>query len=161
MANVSLNELFVKFDGQSPLDDQEEKVINLYFTYATKNYCTDIQHVKEIIEFPLFIPYPVDLGATLGLFNLRGNIVPILDPDRYFLNLQSIHRSKVPQIFRQMKLRLIVFELENGVHVAIPASDVGKTEITLEESKSESGFARINDIPHEKFDIKKLVEENI
>lgn len=161
MANVSLKELFVQNDTLNQVEEQDDKVINLFFNYATKKYCTGINDVKEIIDFPLFIPYPIDVGDSLGLFNLRGNIVPILDPDRFFLDLQFRHRSKVPEVFRTMKLRLIVFELENGTMVAIPASEVGKAEISLEEAKSEVGFARINDVPHEKFDIKKLVEESL
>ena len=156
MGSVSLSNLF--HQTLEPIEsgkDNDEKLICLYFKYGKKNYCTSIDSVKEIIDFPVYIPTPVDIGNTLGVFNLRGNIIPILDPDTYFIEMQERLKSKAPKQFISMKLRLIIFEIPEGGVVSLPVMNVGKFEFFREDSTSEDHLT-INGLPHEKFDLQNF-----
>lgn len=158
MASASLKDLFTQVDSLTDHEeDNEENIICLHFRYGKKNYCTSINEVKEIIDFPRVIPFPVHKDKALGVFNLRGNIVPVLDPESHLVKIQDLHRFKSPAVFAKMKLRLIVFEISPEMTVAFPAYEVGKCEVSSEEAESAQGFIRINGIPHEKFDIKSVV----
>lgn len=156
MGNVSLNNLFHQSaDPVGQENESDEKLICLYFKYGNKNYCTSINSVSEIIDFPLYIPAPVDIGITLGVFNLRGNIIPIVDPDSYFMDIQEKLKFKAPEKFASMKLRLIIFELPEGGSISLPVMNVGKYEFHQEDS-SDDDHLTINGLPHEKFDLQKF-----
>lgn len=157
MESASLKELFTPAHTLEEAQEVEENVIGLHFKYGQKNYCTSITDVKEIIDFPSVIPFPVAVEKTLGVFNLRGNIIPVLDPESHLIKIQETHRFKSGAVFSRMKLRLIVFEVAPETVVAFPAYEVGKCEVAKEEAESSQSFIRINGIPHEKFDIKLVV----
>lgn len=157
MASASLKELFTPAEYIHETEEAEDSVIGLHFRYGQKSYCTPINDVKEIIDFPKVIPFPVATEKTLGVFNLRGNIIPIMDPEGHLIKIQELHRSKAAAVFERMKLRLIVFEIAPDMTVALPAYEVGKCEVSPEEAESTVSFIRINGIPHEKFDIRSLI----
>lgn len=161
MEKTSLKALFTDHLASAELDDEwiEEKSVCLYFKYGSKNYYTNIHDVKEIIDFPLCIPFPVDAGSYLGLFNLRGTIIPILDPEEYFIKMRDQHRFKANDLFLNMKLRLIVFEIEGEGFWALPVSEVGKCELLVSEAEASIEYAKINENPHQKFNIKNLIKE--
>lgn len=162
MSSEALRDLFVQSDSLLDQHDEvEDSTICLHFRYGKKNYCTSINEVKEIIDFPRVIPFPVNLPQALGVFNLRGNIVPVFDPESHLVKIQELHRFKSPSVFAKMKLRLIVFETSSGMTVAFPAYEVGKFEVSSNEANSEQSFIRVNGIPYEKFDIKTIVEGNL
>ncbi|HLT23436.1 MAG TPA: chemotaxis protein CheW [Bacteriovoracaceae bacterium] len=161
MASASLKELFTPSIASEDFEETEESIIGLSFKYGDKHYCTSITNVKEIIDFPHIIPLPVASDKTLGVFNLRGNIIPVLDPEEHLIKIQKLHRHKASAVFSRMKLRLIVFEVAPDAAVAFPVYEVGKCEVTQEEATSEQGFIRINGIPHEKFDINVFVGGNL
>lgn len=162
MSSESLKDLFVQSDSLlDHIDEVEDNTICLHFRYGKKNYCTSINEVKEIIDFPRVIPFPVYHPKALGVFNLRGNIVPVLDPESHLVKIQDLHRFKSPAVFAKMKLRLIVFEVSNGITVAFPAYEVGKCEVSNDEANSGQSFIRVNGIPYEKFDIKTIIEGNL
>lgn len=157
MASASLKELFTPSEISHEIDEAEDSVIGLHFKYGQKSYCTPINDVKEIIDFPRIIPFPVRTENTLGVFNLRGNIIPVMDPDGHLIKIQELHRSKASAVYERMKLRLIVFEIAPEMVVALPAYEVGKCEVTQAEAESTADFIRINGIPHEKFNIRSII----
>lgn len=157
MASASLKELFTPIRIDHEVEETEESVIGLHFKYGGKSYCTSINDVKEIIDFPQVIPFPVSTSKSLGVFNLRGNIIPVMDPEEHLIKIQELHRSKAGAVFARMKLRLIVFEIAPEMIVAFPAYEVGKCEVSPEDGESEVSFIKINGIPHEKFDIRTVI----
>lgn len=160
MPSASLKELFTPSIASEEFEEIEESVIGLYFKYGNKHYCTSISNVKEIIDFPHIIPLPVAAEKTLGVFNLRGNIVPVIDPEEHLIKIQELHRFKASAVFARMKLRLIVFEVGPEMTIAFPVYEVGKCEVSQEEAGSDQGFIRINGIPHEKFDVNVFIGGN-
>ena len=161
LGSASLNNLFHQTkENIDVTGDSDEKLICLFFRYGKKNYCSSVDAVKEIIDFPVYIPTPVDIGSTLGVFNLRGNIIPILDPDAYFMEIQDKLKFKAPEKFTSMKLRLIIFDIADGGAVALPVMNVGKFEI-LKEDYSGEDHLTINGLPHEKFDVQKFLVRSL
>lgn len=57
------------------------------FSLAGKDYSIDIMHVKEIAKAGRFTYVPNALPFVLGVYNLRGEIIPILDL-RLFFNIE-------------------------------------------------------------------------
>ncbi|MCQ2582302.1 MAG: chemotaxis protein CheW [Treponema sp.] len=59
------------------------------FTLSGKDYAIDIMHVKEIAKAGKFTYVPNTLPFVLGVYNLRGEIIPILDL-RIFFNIDVV-----------------------------------------------------------------------
>ncbi|MCI5607512.1 MAG: CheR family methyltransferase [Treponema sp.] len=62
------------------------------FSLAGKDYSIDIMHVKEIAKAGRFTFVPNTLPFVLGVYNLRGEIIPILDL-RLFFNIDVPERK--------------------------------------------------------------------
>ncbi len=63
------------------------------FSLAGKDYAIDIMHVKEIAKAGRFTYVPNTLPFVLGVYNLRGEIIPILDL-RLFFNIDVPERDE-------------------------------------------------------------------
>lgn len=74
------------------------------FTLASVEYGLDISHVQEIMRLPEVTPIPNAADYIVGIINLRGSIIPILD-----LKLRLFGSSTV---FND-DTRVIVLEFEN------------------------------------------------
>jgi len=62
------------------------------FSLAEKDYAIDIMYVKEIAKAGRFTYVPNTLPFVLGVYNLRGEIIPILDL-RLFFNIEVQKRD--------------------------------------------------------------------
>ncbi|MBR5966417.1 MAG: chemotaxis protein CheW [Treponema sp.] len=71
-------------------DDEERESVALFdfrmaaFTLAGKDYAIDIMHVKEIVKASRFTYVPNTVPFVLGVYNLRGEIIPIIDLRKFF-----------------------------------------------------------------------------
>lgn len=146
MENLSLKDLFVPTSEPEEICS-EEVVILLHFQYGDKLYVTTIALIKEIVDLPVFIPLPVE-AKFLGVFNLRGTIVPIFDP--YNNGIQENGRP-----------RLIVFEAEKGELVAVPANGIFKNVIEKEALLKQPAYVTVNNIPYENFDIIQKLKDSV
>lgn len=63
------------------------------FTLAGKDYAIDIMKVKEIAKAGHFTYVPNTVPFVLGVYNLRGEIIPIIDLRRFF-NIEVPERSR-------------------------------------------------------------------
>lgn len=63
------------------------------FSLAGKDYSIDIMNVKEIAKAGRFTYVPNTLPFVLGVYNLRGDIIPILDL-RLFFNIEIPPREE-------------------------------------------------------------------
>ena len=63
------------------------------FSLADKDYSINIMHVKEIAKAGRFTFVPNTLPFVLGVYNLRGEIIPILDL-RIFFNIEVPPREE-------------------------------------------------------------------
>jgi len=71
-------------------EDEERESVALFdfrmaaFTLAGKDYAIDIMHVKEIVKASRFTYVPNTVPFVLGVYNLRGEIIPIIDLRKFF-----------------------------------------------------------------------------
>ncbi|MCR5046403.1 MAG: chemotaxis protein CheW [Treponema sp.] len=76
---------------EKELDEEEEREsVALFdfrmaaFTLAGKDYAIDIMNVKEIVKANRFTYVPNTVPFVLGVYNLRGDIIPIIDLRKFF-----------------------------------------------------------------------------
>ncbi|MDR2731446.1 MAG: chemotaxis protein CheW [Treponema sp.] len=79
------------------LQEQKERVDNVDFKMVTfslagKDYSVDIMNVKEIAKADKFTYVPNAASFVRGVYNLRGDIIPIIDL-RLFFHLPVEHKT--------------------------------------------------------------------
>lgn len=79
------------------VNDKNEKLAQIdykmvTFSLAGKDYAIDIMKVKEIAKAGRFTYVPNTLPFVLGVYNLRGDIIPIVDL-RLFFNIEVEERQ--------------------------------------------------------------------
>ena len=79
---------------EKTLEQNENSMIDfkmVTFSLSGKDYSIDIMHIKEIAKAGRFTYVPNTLPFVLGVYNLRGEIIPILDL-RLFFNIEVPER---------------------------------------------------------------------
>lgn len=56
----------------------------LVFTLSHRNYAIELLQIIEIQTIPSITPLPIKSECVLGLINLRGEVVPVLDLNYFF-----------------------------------------------------------------------------
>ena len=90
MKSETVNTAIVDVEEQLRKDNENAAAIDfkmVTFSLAEKDYSIDIMHVKEIAKASRFTYVPNTLPFVLGVYNLRGEIIPILDL-RLFFNIE-------------------------------------------------------------------------
>ncbi len=92
------NETLVATEVAAQLEEKKENATIIdfkmvTFSLAEKDYSIDIMHVKEIAKAGRFTYVPNTLPFVLGVYNLRGEIIPILDL-RIFFNIEVPPRDE-------------------------------------------------------------------
>ena len=69
------------------------------FSLGDKDYSLDIMHVKEIVKADRFTFVPNTMAFVRGVYNLRGEIIPILDLRLFFgVEIPPKHGKKLENI---------------------------------------------------------------
>lgn len=89
----------------------------LSFTLGNDKYCVDINEVREVILIEKITRVPSTPDFVVGVINLRGDIVPVLDICNFLYATGG--ESKDEQ-------KALIVEIEGGV-VGLLVSDVNKT----------------------------------
>ena len=97
--NTALAENLGSYVNRVETADTAEKQDNLIqidykmvtFSLAGKDYAVDIMKIKEIAKAGRFTYVPNTLPFVLGVYNLRGDIIPIMDL-RLFFNIEIEER---------------------------------------------------------------------
>jgi purine-binding chemotaxis protein CheW len=80
--------------AQTTADHEEQLVI---FTLGAESYGVSIEAVNTIIRFPTITRVPNSAMAILGVINLRGRIIPVVDLRTRF-GLQATEASKATRV---------------------------------------------------------------
>jgi purine-binding chemotaxis protein CheW len=75
-ADAEMGELLEAI-GQSPARVPESQYC--VFRSGRERFCLPVLDVEEVVEWPLVTKIPLAPGYLLGIFNLRGAIVPLID----------------------------------------------------------------------------------
>src|ERR1700757_2734309 len=75
-ADAELGELL---EAMAPGLDRSPQSQYCVFRSGRERFCLPVLDVEEVVEWPLVTKIPLSPGYMLGIFNLRGSIVPLID----------------------------------------------------------------------------------
>ena len=126
----------MNLDAAAPAAEQsggvEEPILQyLTFQLSKEVYAVNILHVREIIQFSAMTPIPMMPEFILGVINLRGSVVPVLDLSSRFgdKKIESTKRTSIIII----EIQLNELEFEVGIMV-----DIVNDVLELRQSDIES-----------------------
>ena len=117
--------------------DKEKKNVSLVdykmvtFSLAGKDYGIDIMKVKEIVKAGHFTYVPNTLPFVRGVYNLRGDIIPIIDLRLFFNSDIPVHDDD----YLENMLFVSVGEQTFGVVVDMTTQGIGDSERALTYDK--------------------------
>ena len=67
--------------GATPVEVVERTPETQYciFRAGRERFCLPVLDVEEVVEWPAVTPVPLSPAFLMGIFNLRGGIVPVVD----------------------------------------------------------------------------------
>lgn len=131
--NAALAENLGAYMGANDAADRNEKLTQIdykmvTFSLAGKDYAIDIMKVKEIAKAGRFTYVPNTLPFVLGVYNLRGEIIPIVDL-RLFFNIEV--EERIDDALENM-LIVTIGDLTFGVVVDVIDKVVGIQKSTIQ-----------------------------
>jgi purine-binding chemotaxis protein CheW len=72
-------ELGEMLDALGPVSDRAPESQYCVFRSGRERFCFPVLDVEEVLEWPLVTKLPLSPAYVLGIFNLRGSIVPLID----------------------------------------------------------------------------------
>jgi purine-binding chemotaxis protein CheW len=130
------------------------------FRAGRDRYCMSVLDVEEVVEWPKVTPVPLAPSFLVGIFNLRGAIVPIVD-------LAFGQGKRLDSMTRIVVGFLPQPESHGFVRVGIAADEVNGTFTTVEPLLTESipidkphcsGLLRVGDSMALALDLKRVTE---
>ncbi len=132
--------------AQISLDDDDEHLV--IFTLGKELYGVTIHDVESIIKLQAITQVPRTAGFILGVTNLRGTVVPVLDLRRRF-NLESCEDTSSTRIViintEGAKVGIVVDEVTEVLKVSRKSIQPPPPMSTTIESAFINGIARINE----------------
>ena len=104
----------------------------LVFSLGKENYCIDVRQAKEVIRMPVTTRVPNVPAFVIGVANLRGEIISILDM-HYFFGLEPQGKSQ--------DVRVIVTDL-SGESVGLRVDRV-KDTVGIDEEEIQAPLATL------------------
>jgi len=75
-ADAELGEML---EALAPVGERPPESQFVVFRSGRERFCLPVLDVEEVVEWPLVTKIPLSPGYMLGIFNLRGSIVPLID----------------------------------------------------------------------------------
>jgi purine-binding chemotaxis protein CheW len=75
-ADAELGDLL---EAVAPAGERPPESQFVVFRSGRERFCLPVLDVEEVLEWPLVTKIPLAPGYMLGIFNLRGSIVPLID----------------------------------------------------------------------------------
>ena len=104
----------------------------LVFSLGKENYCVDIRQAKEVMKMPEITRVPNVPPFVIGVANLRGEIISVLDL-HYFFGLDPVGKSQ--------EVRVIVTDL-SGEAVGLRVDCVQDT-LEIDDAEVQSPLATL------------------
>jgi len=105
--------------GMPALDRVEEEWIGVGFRIGDSKLIASMSEVKEILDLPEYTMVPGVKSWIVGVANVRGNLLPILDMKTFLLGEDIKHRQKARVIvidYKGFNTGLIVEEVYGMRH---------------------------------------------
>ncbi len=111
----------------------------IIFRAGRERFCFAVLDVEEVVEWPKLTKVPLGPACLIGIFNLRGSIVPIVD-----IAFTEVRRADLPP--KHIVVACLRGEGDrNDLRVGIAADEVIGTYTTTEPLLTE---AAPKDVPH-------------
>ncbi len=139
-AITKVNRTLNREKAEHSTKEQQKQTKKTYITFSIDNeYAMDISEVKEVLDFPTDIIYPPDLPPIFkGMFNLRNELVAIVDPRQIYGDTQP---TESPQALEK---KLLIFSINShkfGLIVdSVNAISSFNTEETMQLPVTGSSF---------------------
>lgn len=122
--------------------DQATKQI-IVFKMAGEEYALDIQHIKEVVPTPMISKVPLTPDYILGVSNIRGNIIAIVDLE---IKFQLAIASEEPKNggyalvveMEETHMAFLVQEIPNTF--SVPVSSIDQSPAILHEATGEQSY---------------------
>ena len=101
----------------TPVSDPHQPVRACVFVLAGQQLAADIRHTREVVVLPDRTAVPGAPAHVLGVANLRGCVVPIVDI-RHLLDLPPRPASEAPKTPKTLVLE------DAGVQIAVATDEV-------------------------------------
>lgn len=95
----------------------------IVFTLGKQEYGINISYTQEIIRIPQITNIPNMPDFIEGVINLRGKVIPVIDPKKKF---------GLAQTERSSDHRLLILDLE-GINIGIIVDDVSEVVVINEQ----------------------------
>jgi purine-binding chemotaxis protein CheW len=66
-------------EALSPLEERHPESQYCVFRSGRERFCLPVLDVEEVLDWPLLTKVPLSPAYLMGIFNLRGAIVPLID----------------------------------------------------------------------------------
>src|SRR5271155_841776 len=66
-------------EALGPLAEPRPEAQYCVFRSGRERFCLPVLDVEEVVEWPLLTKLPLSPAYVLGIFNLRGAIIPLID----------------------------------------------------------------------------------
>jgi purine-binding chemotaxis protein CheW len=66
-------------DVVSLFDEKPPEKQFCVFRTGRERFCLSVLDVEEVVEWPIVTPLPMSPAYLMGIFNLRGSIIPLVD----------------------------------------------------------------------------------
>lgn len=125
-----------KQEQRSHNSQKEEIVYNQWATFRVDNelYGIDVMQVKEVLRYSAITPVPGAHAAVLGIINLRGNVVTVIDTRQMF---------RLPTVEPDDETRVIVVEFNESEVIGLVVDSVDEVlslpQNTVERVPNASG----------------------
>ena len=132
--------------------DEQEAQKGMYMTFKSGNeyYGIKIQYVNEIIGFQDITPVPETESYIMGLINLRGKIIPVIDVQKRFGQEPSEYNDRTCIIVVDVKattVGLIVEKIAEAVEIKdeniLPPPTISRVDRI--QNKYVYGIAKVGD----------------
>ena len=102
---------------QSRKTQQEDVIYHQWATFRVDNelYGIDVMQVKEVLRYSQITPVPGADASILGIINLRGNVVTVIDTRQMF---------HMPQVEHDDDTRIIVVEFNEAEVIGLDVDSV-------------------------------------
>ncbi|WP_432695227.1 chemotaxis protein CheW [Marinobacterium sp. YM272] len=116
-----------KQDQQSRKSQQEEIIYHQRATFRVDNelYGIDVMQVKEVLRYSEITPVPGADASILGIINLRGNVVTVIDTRQLF---------RLPPAQPDDETRVIVVEFNESEVIGLVVDSVDEV-LSLPQSE--------------------------
>lgn len=115
------------FDLQKQYETEDESLNNdnvyiLYFKVNESSFALKFDSVHEVVDFFPYTKYPYNVEKHIGVINLRGNVIPVIDPFHQDLSLINSDDCKY-----------VILETENEDQIGLIVNNPKKIEISNSE----------------------------